>query len=93
MILKQNGPSLHVTNSIEDINCTSVRAQMASFNRRRNAKRKDSYGRIIPLFLDTFLGNWLMKQRTDIERQFNILKDKGLKHSRLFGFNRYLLHV
>ena len=34
-----------------------------------------------------------MKQRTDIERQFNILKDKGLEQPRLFGFNSYLLHV
>ena len=66
---------------------------LSPINRRRSAKRKDSYGRIIPLFLDTFLGKWLMKQRTDIERQFNILKDKGLEQPRLFGFNRYLLHV
>jgi transposase len=66
---------------------------LSPINKRRSAKRKDSYGRIIPCFLSTSLGKWLMKQRTDIERQFNILKDKGLEQPRLFGFNRYLLHV
>ena len=47
----------------------------------------------IPCSLDTSFGKWLMKQRTDIERQFNILKDKGLEQPWIFGFNRYLLHV
>lgn len=66
---------------------------LSPINKRRSDKRKDSYGRMIPCFLDTSLGKWLMKQRTDIERQFHILKDKGLEQPRLFGFNRYLLHV
>lgn len=66
---------------------------LSPINKRRSAKRKDSYGRVIPCFLDTSLGKWLMKQRTDIERQFNILKDKGLEQFRIFGFNRYLLDV
>lgn len=66
---------------------------LSPINKRRGGNRKDSYGRTIPYFLSTTLGKWFMKQRTDIERKFNILKDKGLEQPRLFGFNRYLLHV
>lgn len=66
---------------------------LSLIKKRRSAKRKDSYGRIIPCFLDTPLGKWLMKQRTDIECKSRILKNKGLEQPEFYDFNRYLLHV
>lgn len=39
---------------------------LSPINKGRRNKQKNSYSHIIPCFLDTSLGKWLMKQRTDI---------------------------
>jgi len=57
--------------------------------------RKDSYGRIIPAFLQTSMGAGavLFNLRNEIKCLFHTLKDKGLECSRMFGYNRYHFHV
>lgn len=45
---------------------------------KRNGMRKDSYARVIPLFLETNSGSLLFKLRNKIELLFHLLKDKCL---------------
>lgn len=67
--------------------------QMLTPINKRNGTRKDSYGRVMPTFLDTALGTILFQLRNEIERLFHTLKDKGLENARMFGYHRYHFHV
>ncbi|ODA15007.1 transposase [Geobacillus thermoleovorans] len=66
---------------------------VSPINRRNSEKRKDAYGRVIPVLLKTRFGKWLFGLRSAIERVFNQLKINGLEQPRWYGFHRYLLHV
>ncbi|MCQ5363555.1 hypothetical protein NOW01_00895 [Anoxybacillus salavatliensis] len=59
----------------------------------QKCERKDAYGRVIPDFLKTQIGKWLLGLRTNIKRVFNQLKINGLEQPRWYGFRRYQLHV
>lgn len=60
---------------------------------KRNRKRKDSYVRVMPTFLDPVFGGQLFHLRNRMERLFHTLKDKGLENTRMFGYSRYHFHV
>lgn len=47
--------------------------------RNHKGKRKDAYGRVIPGFLKTEFGKWLLGLRTTIEQVFDHLKINGLE--------------
>ena len=51
---------------------------------KRNGKRKDSYGRVMPTFLDPVFRGQLFHLRNGMERLFHTLKDKGLENARMF---------
>ena len=66
---------------------------VSPINPRNSDKRKDAYGRVIPVFLKTEFGKWLFYFCNTIEQTFNQLKNDGLEQPRWYGFHRYLLHV
>lgn len=51
---------------------------ISPINRRHSEERKDAYGRVIPIFLKTRFGKWLLVLRSATERVFNQLKINGL---------------
>ncbi|AOL36358.1 hypothetical protein BGM21_15610 [Geobacillus thermoleovorans] len=55
---------------------------VSPINRRNSEKRKDAYGRVIPVLLKTRFGKWLFGLRSAIERVFNQLKINGLEQPR-----------
>ncbi|QWH75490.1 transposase (plasmid) [Bacillus mycoides] len=66
---------------------------MNPINPRNGEQIKNTHRRVLSHFTQTIFGKQLMKERGKIEQQFSKLKDKGLEQPRLYGQNRYLLHV
>jgi hypothetical protein len=66
---------------------------ISPINRRNSEKQKDTYGRVLPVFLKTRFGQWVFGLRREIERVFNELKSDGLEPPRWYVFHRYVLHV
>lgn len=70
-----------------------IKAQMMTPIHKRNGTRKDVYARVMPAFLKTAFGALLFDLHNKVERLFHLLKDKGLKNPRMFGYHRYRFHV
>jgi hypothetical protein len=44
---------------------------ISPINHRNSRERKDTYGRVLPVFLKTRFGQWLFGFRCEMERVFN----------------------
>ncbi|EJR91175.1 hypothetical protein IKG_05748 [Bacillus cereus VD200] len=62
-------------------------------NPQNGEQIKSSRRLVLSHFVNTPFGKQLMKERRKIEQQFSNLKDTGLEQPRLYGQNRFLLHV